>query len=383
MITWRGARSRLILLLVAAVLLFTLTACMGGGFRHESWPGLTVVDDTIYAANLEYVQALNTETGKLYWSFPQEFNKDVGPFYSKPVLAPDFGPYGLLLTAGFKDQTVYALALGASPAERPDLAWTFEQAAGQYVGSGVVAGELFLIGNGDGKVYALNLEDGALVWAFATEDRVWATPVVIEDTVYIASLDHHLYAVDLVSGLEKWRVATEGSISATPVVINNDLWVGDFSGAMYQIDLEMQAIEWVSEGNADWLWATPAFQGTSLYFADVSGYVYALNVETHASLWEEPAFVGDVVHGGLLLAVEGDRLFVSGYEKGEVHVLDTETGDLMNWGVQQANPGRLPGDLAKDAAQLYTMPILIKTRIQALDLETGKILWSHPLQEDE
>ena len=138
---WRNVRTRLFApLLVGLLLALTLlTGCGGGGLRHESWPGLSVVDGTIYAANLERVQAFNAETGKLYWSFPDEGDKNVRPFYSTPVLASEFGNHGLLLVAGFKDQTVYALELAESSAERPgDPLWTFSGAAGQYVGLSLI-----------------------------------------------------------------------------------------------------------------------------------------------------------------------------------------------------------------------------------------------------
>jgi len=382
---WRNVRTRLFAqLLVGLLLALTLlTGCGGGGLRHESWPGLSVVDGTIYAANLERVQAFNAETGKLYWSFPDEGDKNVRPFYSTPVLASEFGVHGLLLIAGFKDQTVYALELAESPAERPDdPLWTFAGAAGQYVGSGVVAGDLFLIGNGDGKVYALRLQDGSLAWSFAAGDRVWATPVVIEDVAYIASLDHHLYAVDLATGEERWRLATAGSISGTPAFIDGYLWVGDFAKTLYQIDLQTRKIAWSFQAE-NWLWATPVVDGVHLYFADVGGYIYALDTETHTMLWDTPVFVDDTIHGRPVLSADGSSLFVAGYEKGEIYVVDTETGALMNWGVKQQNPGRLPGDLAADAERLYTMPILVKERIQAFDLETGKIEWTYPLEQAE
>jgi outer membrane protein assembly factor BamB len=196
------------------------------------------------------------------------------------VLAEDYGAHGLLLIAGYKDKTVYALPLGQSPAERPDdPIWTFTQATGQYVGSGVVADGKFIIGNGDGSVYAINLGDGALAWKFPTKDRVWAAPVVIEDTIYIASLDHHLYAVDIATGAERWQVQTGGAISATPVHVDGALWVGDFSSTLYQIDLATQQITWTYTAN-DWLWASPIAGGTHLYFADVGGYVYGLDTAT-------------------------------------------------------------------------------------------------------
>jgi outer membrane protein assembly factor BamB len=291
------------------------------------------------------------------------------------VIAPE---RDLLLVAGFQDQTVYALALGSTAAERPDEAWRFAEAGGQYVGSGTVAGGLFIIGNGDGSVYALNLEDGSQAWAFATNDRVWATPTVVDDTVYVASLDHHLYALDLETGAEKWQIETAGSISATPVYAEGDLWIGDFASTLYRVDLETQDVVWTYDAQ-DWLWSTPLLAENVLYFADVGGGVYALDLETQALLWESPALIDDIIHGQPALSADGSLLFVAGYEKGGVYAVDTSTGSLdEGWAETLENPGRLPGDLVSDEDRLYAMPILVAERIQAYDLQTGQVVWSTP-----
>ncbi len=375
--TLRGGVQTVAVLLLLFVM---LTGCAGGGLRHESWPGLIVDDGTIFAANLERVQALNAETGKLLWSYPDVTDKNQRPFYSTPVIAKDHGDHGLLLIAGYKDKTVYALALGESRAERPDLLWTFAGAGAQYVGSGVVADDKFIIGNGDGKVYAIDLDDGTQAWAFSTTDRVWATPVVVEDTVYVASLDHILYALDVTTGAERWKLQLGGAVAATPVLVDGALWVGDFTSKLYQIDLATQQIAWTFEAS-DWIWATPIADGAILYFVDVGGRVYALNTETHEMVWNAPTVIDDVLHGRPALNADGSLLFVAGYEKGVVHALDTETGSVMVWGVVARNPGRLPGDLVADASRLYAMPVLVSERVQALDMETGKVLWAYPSVE--
>jgi len=362
--------------------MLVLTGC-SGALRHESWSGLILYESTVYAATLEQIQAFNSETGKLYWSYPQEADKAIGPFYSTPVIVPSFSENGLLIVSGFKDRKVHALRLGASPAEVPDLAWTFPSstapangAGGQYVGDGVIAGDLFLIGNGDGSVYALNLADGSLAWSFETNGRVWATPVVQDEAVYIASLDHHLYVVDLTSGNELWRIEFEGSIAATPVFANGFLWIGDFAKTLYRIDLETHAQEAVftTEG---WVWATPVANDNTLYIADVSGYVYAFNMDSLTSIWNKPAFVEDTVHSRPVLNADASLLYVAGYEKGVISTIDTEHGSVLKWGIEQANPGRLPGDLVTDGERLYVMPTWGPERIQVFDMDSGSLLWDY------
>jgi len=340
---------------------------------------MTLVDGVIYAANLEAVQALDAETGALYWSFPGEAEEDdLGPFYTPPTYVEDYGDHGLLLAAGFNDQTVYALSLGDSAETEPDELWRFSGAEGQYVGGGTVTNGQYIVGNGDGRVYALSLESGDKMWDFATGDRVWATPIVSGDVVYIASLDHHLYAVDVQTGDELWSLEFEGALSATPVLSGERLWIGDFTSMLHEVDLTRGEVVWEYEA-LDWLWATPLLDGSTLYFSDVSGHVYALDVETHEMLWNEPASVDDIVHGRPALSGDGTMLFVAGFEKGQVHALDVSTGSEVSWGTAMETPGRLPGNLVSAGTRLYTMPILIETRVRAFDTDNGSLVWQYPV----
>ena len=366
----------LLLLVVVA-----MSGCGRGGARHESWPNLMLHEGVVYAANLETIVALDAESGNLLWSYPAEGTEDMGPFYTEPVLVEPSEQYpnGLLIVAGFKDQNVYGLVLDAEASQSPKEAWRFEGAGGQYVGNGALIDDTYIIGNGDGKVYALSVEDGTEQWSLQTDDRVWARPVAIDDTVYIASLDHNLYAVDVQSGALEWQRKLEGAVAATPVVVNEALWVGDFTSQLYKINPTSGEILW-QESYGDWLWATPLVDGARLYFANVGGQVYAFDTESETMLWDKPVLIGEgeAISAQPALSANGNLLFVAAYERGEIHAIDVQDGDLLKWGSALENPGRLPGDLVTDDERLYTMPILIQDRVRAFDLEVGSMIWSYP-----
>lgn len=379
---WKKAWWSIGLLLLAVV---AMSGCARGGVRHESWPNLMIHEGVVYATNLETIVALEAETGELLWSYPPEdVDEERGPFYTKPVMVEpsELYPNGLLIVAGFKGQRVYGLALDAEASQSPKEAWRFEGAGGQYVGNGALIDDTYIIGNGDGKVYALSVVDGAEQWSLQTEDRVWARPVIIENTVYLASLDHNLYAVDLQSGELEWERKLDGAIAATPVVIDEALWVGDFTDRLYKINPTSGEILW-QETYGDWLWATPLVEGSRLYFANVGGQVYALDTESETMLWDDPVLIGEgeIVSSQPALNADGDLLFVAAYERGEIHAIDVEDGALLKWGSALENPGRLPGDLVTDDERLYTMPILIEDRIRAFDLEDGSLIWTYPPAE--
>ncbi len=70
--------------LVAIVATVLLAGCAGGGLRHESWPGMISVEGTLYAACLGHIDAINAETGKVYWSFRTQRERSSSPSMPRP-----------------------------------------------------------------------------------------------------------------------------------------------------------------------------------------------------------------------------------------------------------------------------------------------------------
>jgi outer membrane protein assembly factor BamB len=57
----------------------------------------------------------------------------------------------------------------------------------------VVNGVVF-VGANDDYIYALNAQNGALIWKYQTGGQVQSSPAVAYGTVYIGSNDNYLYA---------------------------------------------------------------------------------------------------------------------------------------------------------------------------------------------
>ncbi len=371
---WRIAALGLLLALV-------LVGC-GGTAQYESWPGMTLVDGSLYVSMVDQLRAFDVETGNVLWAYPEEPDPEIG-FYAAPLVDEE---RGMMFAAGFKDQKVHAFLLSDNASVAPAKVWTFPQegasdgAQGQYVGTGALADGLFLIGNGDGSVYALDADTGALVWSFETGDRIWAQPLVEGDTVYVASLDNYLYALNFDDGSERWRLEMRGALGASPVLVDGKIWIGDFGDRIYQIDPQTGDVLWTFEGGRDWFWATPTVGDEKIYFSDVSGNVYAFDIASHEMLWEQN--LSGVIRGQSVLSSDGTVLLVPEHEQGQIYALDTETGEQMPWGVVPERPGRLPGNLVADTTQVYAAPIMIPTQVQAFGMEDGRLLWQYPVAEE-
>lgn len=387
-------------LLGLSLVLLALSGCAGA--RQESWAGAVVADGVLYIADMDHVRALDAETGEELWSWMPgtRANAATTGFYARPTYDAE---RKLLLVATLHGQEVYALQLTDNTRAVPGVAWVYprekgstipligpllqalgalpeaEGAKGQYVAGGAIGGDLFVIGNGDGSVYALNLADGTLAWRFATRERIWTTPLIVEDTVYVASMDHGLYALALADGALKWKFEGRGAFGGAPVLVDGGLWIGDFGDRVYRLDPETGAVLWTFEEGENWFWSTGTPGAGRITFADVGGNVITFDTRTPSVIWQQRV-EGEIFRGQGVLSSDGKTLYLPGYQSGVIRALEAATGSILPQ-ISVAQGARLPGDLTTDGERIYVMPIMAATRVQALDAEDGKLLWQYPLPE--
>ena len=363
-----------IALAMLAALLLGASGCAGGSTRATSWTGLTVAGDTLYVADLEQVVALNAADGELLWAFPEDPKEDSrGIFYVTPavdeervIVASQISP------SGFLSQPRYIVwALDRETGARLRGFEEFEDAAGQYIEGGAIGGGLFVIGNSDGNVYALDVESGDLQWTFETGHRVWATPLIVEDTVYVGSMDRHLYALNLSDGRERWNFHTDGAFASTPALRDGTLYIGAFDDRLYAIDADTGTELW-RFSNENWFWGSPVVYGDIVYAADVNGKVYAIDAETGAEIWRQS--LGTPVRAGMALTEDGSQLFVGGQD-GALYALDTSDGFEM-W--LQGSEGQVLSRPVVSGSVVYESVLYESYRVRTLYVDNGREVWTYP-----
>jgi outer membrane protein assembly factor BamB len=369
-------RRWLIAVAMLTVLLLGVSGCAGAA-RPTSWTGLTIVGDSLYAADFQQIVVLNTADGETTgWAFPQNPGEDRrGAFYVTPTVEE-----GIVFVAsqvpatGFLSRpsnVVWALERDTG---RP--LWQFGDAAGQYVEGGAFGGGLFVIGNSDGNVYALDAESGLQRWVFETGHRVWATPLIVSDTVYIGSMDRHLYALNLSDGQVRWDFHAEGAFAGTPASRGDTLYIGAFDDRLYAIDAQTGAERWRFAGE-NWFWGSPVVRDDTVYAADVNGNVYAVDAETGARIWHQP--LAAEVRGGSALAEDGSRLFV-GSQGGTLYALDTADGFVV-W--SRTSEGQMLSAPVVGGSVVYEALVYGSHRIKALHVDNGREIWAYPYVVEE
>ena len=87
----------------------------------------------------------------------------------------------------------------------------------------------------DNNVYCFDCNTGLKIWEFATDDKIWSSPVIAENdgVLFCGSLDSHIYGLDIKTGNQTWRFPTMNIIDSSPCIASNMLFVGGRDGFLY------------------------------------------------------------------------------------------------------------------------------------------------------
>lgn len=363
-------------LAVLAALLVGVSGCAGGGVRPMSWTGLTITGGRLYAADLEQIQVLEAADGDPVWSYPRDPQEDRrGVFYATPAVDEERVIVASQVPGGgfFSVPKNVVWALDRETGE--DL-WSFDGATSQYIEGGALGEGVFVIGNTDGNVYALDAESGALKWMFETGHHVWATPLIVGGTVYVGSMDRHLYALSLSDGEVHWAFNAGGAFAGTPALRDGTLYIGAFDDKLYAIDADTGTERWHFEGE-NWFWGGPATYGDIVYATDVNGNVYAVDAETGEQIWRQ--VLETEVRAGPAMAEDGSRLFVNSQD-GTLHALSSADGFVM-W--SRESEGQSLSRPVVSGAVVYEVLIFGPQRIKALHVDNGREIWVYPQAVEE
>lgn len=174
----------------------------------------------------------------------------------------------------------------------------------------------------DGIVFALDAETGDYLYSFETEDKIWGTPAVEGNTLYIGSFDKKVYALSTKDLTKKWEYATEGSIIATPLVYNGTVYIGSMDRNLYALDASTGSLKWKFTGK-NWFWAEPVVYNDMIYAGCLDNFVYVLRAATGEKV-AEIDMMGQISSSPVI--VGSSVIFTT--REGIVYALDTGTNGI-------------------------------------------------------
>jgi eukaryotic-like serine/threonine-protein kinase len=199
-----------------------------------------------------------------------------------------------------------------------------------YLSSPTIVQDTLYIGSGDGNVYALNADTGALRWKFHTGNVVHASPAIANGTLYIGSWDSYSYALDAKSGQERWRfktgedhdIANQVGIQSSATIADGIVYFGCRDSNLYALDALTGAKKWAYPTKGSWVISTPIAKDGALYFTTSdSGLFLAVDAKSgvlkyslsfhHWPMFSSPAIAGRNLYigsnAGTLMAIDLDK----------------------------------------------------------------------------
>lgn len=225
----------------------------------------------------------------------------------------------------------------------------------------------------------------------------------------------------------KWIFETAGDVSAQPTVVGGVVYFGSWDGKEYAVDAKTGKKIWEFESGAPSR-SGAAYNDGVLYFADVNARLFALDAKTGAQIWKvktdphpmtiatsAPIYYGGRIYIGISSREEVVMAGNSKYEcctfRGGVAAFDAKTGAQVwrfytvteepkeqgvdkqgrkvfgpsgvgVWSTVSIHPEdkRLYFTTGDD----YTKPeSMMSDAIVALDLNTGKMIWSYQAQHGD
>lgn len=166
---------------------------------------IAVGDEILFTSEVGIAYKFNS-MGKKIW----ETHTRV-PTRSSPALVDDLFIFG--------NDNGEIIALNSSSGDS-----VYVQKIGGHFFSGLTISEnVIYVGNDNGFVYALDSEDGEIIWQFDTGARIKMEPSVDEQNIYIGNLNGNFYSLNKHNGNENWRTDFNGILNTTPLVTENKI----------------------------------------------------------------------------------------------------------------------------------------------------------------
>ncbi len=324
-------------ILIPLVILATIMGCAPSATQPKGWSGAVINGNILFAGSMNgRLVSVDVSTGISPWAaalpLPQASGGGFGcgapaaavAIYSTPAVSGDLVYIGGYVQSGNKSTgKVYAYVIGQN-----EPRWVYPRDG--YLSGPIVGGLVAYRGNvyfgaADGKVYALDAVDGHKIAEFQTEEKIWSTPLVDGDILYIGSFDKKLYVLDVATLKPvKWKAfKTEGAIVATPLVDKGTVYVGSYDRYLYAVDAATGNLKWKFLSEKPF-WAQPVAYNDVIYAPSLDNKVYILNAATGVEVAPSIDLASPISSSPVV--IEGKIIFAS--QEGKIYTLDIASNKI-------------------------------------------------------
>jgi outer membrane protein assembly factor BamB len=304
--------------------------------------GLAAEGDRVYAAGYKgEVIAFQRDSGHVVWS-----TKTKAPISGGPSASPD------LVVVGTSAGEVIALT-----AADGKILWRV-RLNGEILAAPAISERVVAVRTVDGKLRALSPKDGHDLWTQEQQVprlslRGTSRPVIAGDLTLCGFDNGKVIAVNMNDGSLQWEATVAPphgrtelerlvDVDSTPRVSGQDVFTVGFQGRVAMLALDTGQVWWSHDASS---YRGIALDDDALYIANAAGEVVALRRRTGAEIWRQKA----LLHRGLSAVALTDNAVVTADYQGNVHWLDKATGELAaripSGKVRVSNPPIVSGNM--------------------------------------
>jgi outer membrane protein assembly factor BamB/predicted phosphohydrolase len=187
-----------------------------------------------------------------------------------------------------------------------------------------------IITNTSGEVKALSAKDGSMLWSYSTGGKIYSTPVVLQNTVWVASTDSYLYGLNSKNGKIRHKLANHKAVVASPATDGKNIMLAGGDGHCRAWNPRNGKLVWHYDSIRNFVVTRPQVKNNTLYFGSWGNEFYALNTGTGQPRWTwksghsnrmlSPAQVVPVITHGRIYIASPDRFMT---------VIDEATGKTL------------------------------------------------------
>ena len=231
-------------------------------------------DLVLVGSNDRNLYAFDT-TGKIAWQFPTEQR-----IWSTPAVRDGVVYFGSM------DRHVYALSLAEGLGRGSDrLLWKYET-GGAIATTPLLLDGMVIVGSFDRKLYALDSRTGAERWSIEGTDWFWAGAVSDGERIFAPAMDGTVYAIDK-DGAPIWDIPfkAESPIVSTPVIVDDTIVLATDEGKLHLLSTESGEKLEVSKDLDARVKAPLSRDGNMIFVGVEDSTVRGVDVEDWVEVW--------------------------------------------------------------------------------------------------
>jgi outer membrane protein assembly factor BamB len=234
---------------------------------------------------------------------------------------------------------------------------------------------------GNGRVLALSMRDGDVVWSKGLRAGSESSPIVFGKSLYLGDQAGNVYSLNAANGHVNWTYHASGPVKGGPAYANGKLYFGDYTGRAYCVNASTGHRVWaVSTSGANFgfgsgnFYSTPAVAYGRVYMGNTDGFVYSFAAGTGQLAWKTAT--GAYVYSSPAVATVpglGPTVYIGSYD-GYFYAFNARSGSVR-W--RHRAGGKISGSPTIVNKVVYYSN-LASRKTTGLETRTGHVVFSFP-----